>query len=211
MGVQVSGHMPEIVMMEVCKMHILTAGASCSGLCEKAWFLRHAFHFLWVCWCNYLVNELFPKQQLTGTLWGRTHFVDMPWIIPWTATCKVHGVGLHSVSEICSIYPFCCVWLEVDCPVLPWVSVIGSLIVRTLRPDLQKKYSDMFEDDTITNYIYHLNASPPRYVLCCAVSESDGQCMISHRALGTLSHVFQSTHKHPGTCVLDHSATHGRT
>ncbi|CAJ0927867.1 unnamed protein product [Ranitomeya imitator] len=42
------------------------------------------------------------------------------------------------------------------------ISVCAGLsLVQRLRPDFKKKYSSMFEDDTVTEYIYHCNAQPP--------------------------------------------------
>ncbi|XP_073425055.1 1-acylglycerol-3-phosphate O-acyltransferase ABHD5 isoform X1 [Dendrobates tinctorius] len=38
---------------------------------------------------------------------------------------------------------------------------LGLSLVQRLRPDFKKKYSSMFEDDTVTEYIYHCNAQPP--------------------------------------------------
>ncbi|EDO34526.1 predicted protein, partial [Nematostella vectensis] len=39
----------------------------------------------------------------------------------------------------------------------PW----GPSLVQRFRPDFQKKYSALFDDDTILNYIYHCNAQRP--------------------------------------------------
>lgn len=41
----------------------------------------------------------------------------------------------------------------------PW----GPALVKRFRPDFQRRYSDFFsaEDDTVFDYIYHLNARPP--------------------------------------------------
>ncbi|XP_068120940.1 1-acylglycerol-3-phosphate O-acyltransferase ABHD5 isoform X2 [Hyperolius riggenbachi] len=38
---------------------------------------------------------------------------------------------------------------------------LGLSLVQKLRPDFKKKYSSMFDDDTVTEYIYHCNAQPP--------------------------------------------------
>ncbi|XP_065192070.1 1-acylglycerol-3-phosphate O-acyltransferase ABHD5-like isoform X2 [Sycon ciliatum] len=40
------------------------------------------------------------------------------------------------------------------------VGPLGAMMLRTVRPDLQSKYKDMFDDTTMTDYIYHLNAQP---------------------------------------------------
>ncbi|KAL3859771.1 hypothetical protein ACJMK2_009965 [Sinanodonta woodiana] len=39
----------------------------------------------------------------------------------------------------------------------PW----GPGLVKKFRPDLKKKFSDLFDDDTIFEYIYHCNAQKP--------------------------------------------------
>ncbi|XP_053324151.1 1-acylglycerol-3-phosphate O-acyltransferase ABHD5 [Spea bombifrons] len=38
---------------------------------------------------------------------------------------------------------------------------LGLSLVQRLRPDFKKKYSSLFDDDTVTEYIYHCNAQPP--------------------------------------------------
>ncbi|MEE6466184.1 hypothetical protein FKM82_006864 [Ascaphus truei] len=38
---------------------------------------------------------------------------------------------------------------------------LGLSLVQRLRPDFKKKYSSMFDDDTVTEYIYHCNAQTP--------------------------------------------------
>ncbi|KAG8442888.1 hypothetical protein GDO86_011627 [Hymenochirus boettgeri] len=38
---------------------------------------------------------------------------------------------------------------------------LGLSLVQRLRPDFKKKYSSLFDDDTITEYIYHCNAQSP--------------------------------------------------
>ncbi|XP_070574975.1 (Lyso)-N-acylphosphatidylethanolamine lipase-like [Ptychodera flava] len=37
----------------------------------------------------------------------------------------------------------------------------GPDLIKKGRPDLQGKFSELFDDDTITNYIYHCNAQDP--------------------------------------------------
>lgn len=44
----------------------------------------------------------------------------------------------------------------------------GPTLVQTLRPDFKKKFSSMFTDNTVTQYIYHLNVQSPRSVLAAA-------------------------------------------
>ncbi|KAM8849351.1 (Lyso)-N-acylphosphatidylethanolamine lipase [Spinachia spinachia] len=39
----------------------------------------------------------------------------------------------------------------------PW----GPGLVNRFRPDFQRKFEDLFEDDTMTQYIYHCNAQTP--------------------------------------------------
>ncbi|XP_063778391.1 1-acylglycerol-3-phosphate O-acyltransferase ABHD5 isoform X2 [Pseudophryne corroboree] len=38
---------------------------------------------------------------------------------------------------------------------------LGLSLVQRLRPDFKKKYASMFEDETVTEYIYHCNAQSP--------------------------------------------------
>ncbi|MXQ98555.1 hypothetical protein E5288_WYG008108 [Bos mutus] len=37
----------------------------------------------------------------------------------------------------------------------------GLSLVQRLRPDFKRKYSSMFDDDTVTEYIYHCNVQTP--------------------------------------------------
>ncbi|KAL0985297.1 hypothetical protein UPYG_G00155160 [Umbra pygmaea] len=41
------------------------------------------------------------------------------------------------------------------------VGPLGPMLVSTLRPDFKKKYSSMFDDNTVSDYIYHLNVQTP--------------------------------------------------
>ncbi|XP_036822266.1 1-acylglycerol-3-phosphate O-acyltransferase ABHD5-like isoform X2 [Oncorhynchus mykiss] len=41
------------------------------------------------------------------------------------------------------------------------VGPLGPTLVSALRPDFKKKYLSMFNDDTVTEYIYHLNVQTP--------------------------------------------------
>ncbi|KAL6488646.1 hypothetical protein MHYP_G00023870 [Metynnis hypsauchen] len=38
---------------------------------------------------------------------------------------------------------------------------LGPLLVQTLRPDFKKKFDTIFNDNTVTEYIYHLNVQSP--------------------------------------------------
>ncbi|KAJ8415705.1 hypothetical protein AAFF_G00402620 [Aldrovandia affinis] len=38
---------------------------------------------------------------------------------------------------------------------------LGPMLVQTLRPDFKKKFSSMHSDNTVTEYIYHLNVQTP--------------------------------------------------
>lgn len=38
----------------------------------------------------------------------------------------------------------------------------GPGLVQRFRPDFKRKFADFFEDDTISEYIYHCNAQNPR-------------------------------------------------
>ncbi|XP_033837644.1 1-acylglycerol-3-phosphate O-acyltransferase ABHD5 [Periophthalmus magnuspinnatus] len=41
------------------------------------------------------------------------------------------------------------------------VGPLGPTLVQTLRPDFKKKFSSMFDDNTVPDYIYHLNVQSP--------------------------------------------------
>ncbi|XP_062320718.1 1-acylglycerol-3-phosphate O-acyltransferase ABHD5-like [Osmerus eperlanus] len=41
------------------------------------------------------------------------------------------------------------------------VGPLGPTLLQTLRPDFKKKFSSMFNDNTVTEYIYHLNVQSP--------------------------------------------------
>ncbi|XP_068999597.1 1-acylglycerol-3-phosphate O-acyltransferase ABHD5 [Embiotoca jacksoni] len=41
------------------------------------------------------------------------------------------------------------------------VGPLGPTLVQTLRPDLKRKFSSMFNDNTVSEYIYHLNVQTP--------------------------------------------------
>uniref|UniRef100_A0A6Q2YCW4 1-acylglycerol-3-phosphate O-acyltransferase ABHD5 n=2 Tax=Esox lucius TaxID=8010 RepID=A0A6Q2YCW4_ESOLU len=38
---------------------------------------------------------------------------------------------------------------------------LGPMLVQTIRSDFKQKYSSVFDDNTVSNYIYHLNAQMP--------------------------------------------------
>ncbi|XP_034016372.1 1-acylglycerol-3-phosphate O-acyltransferase ABHD5-like [Thalassophryne amazonica] len=38
---------------------------------------------------------------------------------------------------------------------------LGPMLVQTIRSDFKQKYSSMFDDHTVSDYIYHLNAQTP--------------------------------------------------
>ncbi|KAM9309282.1 1-acylglycerol-3-phosphate O-acyltransferase ABHD5 isoform 2-T2 [Pholidichthys leucotaenia] len=69
---------------------------------------------------------------------------------------------------------------EADRPIPVWIKALGALfspfnplaglrllgplgptLVQTLRPDFKKKFSSMFSDNTVSDYIYHLNVQSP--------------------------------------------------
>lgn len=55
--------------------------------------------------------------------------------------------------------------LSVLVPSLIVFSVLTGLsLVQRLRPDFKRKYSSMFDDNTVTEYIYHCNVQSPRSV-----------------------------------------------
>ncbi|KAK5862805.1 hypothetical protein PBY51_018165 [Eleginops maclovinus] len=41
------------------------------------------------------------------------------------------------------------------------VGPLGPTLVQTFRPDFKKKFSSMFSDNTVSDYIYHLNVQTP--------------------------------------------------
>ncbi|XP_004077692.1 1-acylglycerol-3-phosphate O-acyltransferase ABHD5 [Oryzias latipes] len=41
------------------------------------------------------------------------------------------------------------------------VGPLGPVLVQTLRPDFKRKFSSMFKDNTVSEYIYHLNVQFP--------------------------------------------------
>lgn len=38
---------------------------------------------------------------------------------------------------------------------------LGPMLVQTIRSDFKQKYSSVFDDNTVSDYIYHLNAQTP--------------------------------------------------
>lgn len=42
------------------------------------------------------------------------------------------------------------------------VVLSGPMLVQTIRSDFKQKYSSVFDDNTVSDYIYHLNAQTPR-------------------------------------------------
>ncbi|XP_034029793.1 1-acylglycerol-3-phosphate O-acyltransferase ABHD5 [Thalassophryne amazonica] len=69
---------------------------------------------------------------------------------------------------------------ELDRPIPVWIKALGAIfrlfnplaalrlvgplgptLLQTLRPDLKKKFSSMFSDNTVSDYIYHLNVQSP--------------------------------------------------
>ena len=52
------------------------------------------------------------------------------------------------------------------CTAVRWcvllVFVSGPKIVSRIRPDLIRKFAELFDDDTVSNYIFHCNAQEPR-------------------------------------------------
>ena len=43
-----------------------------------------------------------------------------------------------------------------------YLVITGPGLIKRFRPDLQEKFSGLFNDDTILEYIYHCNAQQPR-------------------------------------------------
>lgn len=70
--------------------------------------------------------------------------------------------------------------VEADRPIPVWIKALGAMfspfnplaglrlvgplgltLVQTLRPDFKRKFSSMFSDNTVSEYIYHLNVQTP--------------------------------------------------
>lgn len=52
------------------------------------------------------------------------------------------------------------------CPLTSeYVTDSGPGLVNRFRPDFKRKFEDLFDDDTMTQYIYHCNAQTPRYAI----------------------------------------------
>ena len=60
----------------------------------------------------------------------------------------ISGCLWRHESVVCSV--FSCLWAS------------GPMLVQTIRSDFKQKYSSVFEDNTVSDYIYHLNAQTPR-------------------------------------------------
>lgn len=67
---------------------------------------------------------------------------------------------MHCWTAGCSLCVKCFALL-----ILTFVSsfLLGPMLVQTIRSDFKQKYSAAFEDNTVSDYIYHLNAQTPRY------------------------------------------------
>lgn len=70
----------------------------------------------------------------------------------------------------------CCLSLNTPWPIKftalisPYVMGPGPGLVNRFRPDFKRKFEDLFDDDTMTQYIYHCNAQTPRYTITHASS-----------------------------------------
>lgn len=62
------------------------------------------------------------------------------------------------------------VWIKALCAMfspfnplagLRLVGPLGPALVQTMRPDFRRKFSSMFSDNTVSEYIYHLNVQSP--------------------------------------------------
>ncbi|XP_070691076.1 1-acylglycerol-3-phosphate O-acyltransferase ABHD5 [Pempheris klunzingeri] len=77
-------------------------------------------------------------------------------------------------------FPECPNTAEADRPIPVWIKALGAMfspfnplaglrlvgplgptLVQTLRPDFKRKFSTMFTDNTVSEYIYHLNVQTP--------------------------------------------------
>lgn len=47
------------------------------------------------------------------------------------------------------------------------------MLVQTIRSDFKQKYSSVLDDNTVSDYIYHLNAQTPRWGTCYYPQRSD--------------------------------------
>lgn len=58
----------------------------------------------------------------------------------------------------------CCTLVEMLFYSMLFSHHLGPGLVQIVRPDFKKKYSAMFNDNTVTEYIYHLNVQNPRCI-----------------------------------------------
>lgn len=84
--------------------------------------------------------------------------------------------------------------------------VSGPMLVQTIRSDFKQKYSSVFDDNTVSDYIYHLNAQTPR---CGAFPSRYAQicCFWSHHRHHVTVHLFQ---RRNGLQEHDHSLRLGQ-
>lgn len=79
--------------------------------------------------------------------WGERHFIHIQ--ITYSKLSQFYHVILIPPSFPFSLFLFI---------------LSGPGLVNRLRPDFKRKFEDLFDDDTMTEYIYHCNAQTPRYV-----------------------------------------------
>ncbi|KAL6100122.1 abhd5 [Pungitius sinensis] len=79
---------------------------------------------------------------------------------PWGFPARAENPNHHSIP----------VWIRamgaVMSPFNPLAGLrlagpLGPMLVQTIRSDFKQKYSSVFEDNTVSDYIYHLNAQTP--------------------------------------------------
>uniref|UniRef100_A0A3Q1HXK1 (Lyso)-N-acylphosphatidylethanolamine lipase n=1 Tax=Anabas testudineus TaxID=64144 RepID=A0A3Q1HXK1_ANATE len=88
----------------------------------------------------------FPERPQTQTEGGQsqgTEVVKRPALPRW----------VKAVAAVVSLFNP----LAVIRAAGPW----GPGLVNRFRPDFKRKFEDLFDDDTMTQYIYHCNAQPP--------------------------------------------------
>lgn len=59
----------------------------------------------------------------------------------------------------------------------------GPMLVQTIRSDFKQKYSSVLDDNTVSDYIYHLNAQTPRWGTRVIKKVQKGGCSVLHLCL----------------------------
>lgn len=114
----------------------------------------------------------FPERLQTNTEGGqRTDVVKRPTLPRWVKAVAAIVSLFNPLAVIraagpwgrtcpsCASYSMFCTTLPTD---LLRCRPSGPGLVNRFRPDFKSKFEDLFDDDTMTQYIYHCNAQTPR-------------------------------------------------